>query len=56
MYTLGRSWAMALAQPNTAPQPPMSNFISSIMEPAPVFKLYPPLKRRNSKTAEVTSL
>ena len=33
---------MARALPKTAADPPMSNFIISIMLPAPAFRLYPP--------------
>lgn len=48
---------MALAAPNTAAHPPMSNFINSIMLPAPAFRLYPPLhseeKKRTEKTGSV---
>jgi hypothetical protein len=40
--TLGRSCAMALAHPSTAAHPPISNFMSSIMDPAPTLRLYPP--------------
>lgn len=43
---------MALAAPNTAAHPPMSNFINSIMLPAPAFKLYPPLHREKKKEEE----
>ena len=34
--------ARAFAAPSTAPAPPMSNFMSSIMDPAPALRLYPP--------------
>mmetsp|Transcript_3341 Transcript_3341/g.7809 ORF Transcript_3341/g.7809 Transcript_3341/m.7809 type:complete len:312 (+) Transcript_3341:238-1173(+) len=34
--------AMVRAAPSTAPAPPMSNFIISIMDPAPALMLYPP--------------
>lgn len=50
--TVGLSWAMALAAPNTAAHPPMSNFISSIMLPAPAFRLYPPLENTRKKRDE----
>jgi hypothetical protein len=40
--TLGRSCAIALAHPSTAAHPPISNFISSIIDPAPTLRLYPP--------------
>mmetsp|Transcript_58070 Transcript_58070/g.160579 ORF Transcript_58070/g.160579 Transcript_58070/m.160579 type:complete len:304 (-) Transcript_58070:866-1777(-) len=39
--SLGLSRPMAFAVPKVAPEPPMSNFISSIKE-APTFRLYPP--------------
>ena len=35
----GRTAAIAFAAPKVAAAPPMSNFMSSIIEPGPVFRL-----------------